>query len=294
MSKREGISAFLENIKSWKLATLILVGVYAALAAVYYIQFGCETKCEDMNQADWGQLGDYMGGLLNPLLTLAVFIVAYKTYLEQKKSLKNQEETNNLQRFFDSTNRAFARIEQKIHNEEINIPTNAHKLKTAQTLKTRHDALDNLLDDLGFEKACHDKDPVEYPLDISTWKASIENLASLSREIFTLLHAIQKIASALDIDKKVTSSQLLSIFSNTAIASLIFILNYKIQNLKDIKYERESLDNELSKLRIKMHEEVTVLLTNTFEESNSKITLGKLIIMIESHLNLFSDKNITE
>ncbi|MFJ5330769.1 hypothetical protein [Pectobacterium versatile] len=48
--------------------------------------------------ADWGVLGDYIGGILNPLISMATLFFLIKTYLEQKNELQKSENSSQSQR----------------------------------------------------------------------------------------------------------------------------------------------------------------------------------------------------
>ncbi|EDU6392004.1 hypothetical protein C8914_003718, partial [Salmonella enterica subsp. enterica serovar Norwich] len=41
--------------------------------------------------SDWGALGDYFGGLLNPLISIITLFFVAKTYLTQKEELRKME-----------------------------------------------------------------------------------------------------------------------------------------------------------------------------------------------------------
>ena len=50
------------------------------------------------NPSDWGVLGDYFGGILNPLISLITLFFLIKTYLSQKEELHQTEIAANEQR----------------------------------------------------------------------------------------------------------------------------------------------------------------------------------------------------
>lgn len=50
------------------------------------------------NPSDWGVLGDYLGGVLNPLISLITLFFLIKTYLSQKEELYQSEISANEQR----------------------------------------------------------------------------------------------------------------------------------------------------------------------------------------------------
>ncbi|NYB31532.1 hypothetical protein [Pantoea agglomerans] len=62
----------------------------------YLINFR-ESKISS-NPSDWGVLGDYFGGVLNPLISLFTLIFLVKTYLTQKQEIQLNEVSSKEQR----------------------------------------------------------------------------------------------------------------------------------------------------------------------------------------------------
>lgn len=65
--------------------------------------------------ADWGALGDYFGGLMNPIISFATLMVAFAVWKQQKEELRQTKEAledqaktasqqRREQRFFDLLN----------------------------------------------------------------------------------------------------------------------------------------------------------------------------------------------
>ena len=63
-----------------------LISVTAKLLIMYNLQFGDELS--DSN-GDWGTFGDYLGGVLNPILGFASFMALLYTVRLQSNELKN-------------------------------------------------------------------------------------------------------------------------------------------------------------------------------------------------------------
>jgi hypothetical protein len=96
---------------SWLNKLPIFAGVLALLLVVVYA-FTFRKLPAGENPAAWGTFGDYMGGLLNPLISLFTLIVAMKVWglqktelLETRKAVEEQgktaEQQRREQRFFD-------------------------------------------------------------------------------------------------------------------------------------------------------------------------------------------------
>lgn len=74
------------------------------------------------NSGDWGTLGDYFGGLMNPIISFATLIVAFAVWKQQREELKatkealeeqakTAEQQRREQRFFDLLNVYFRTLE---------------------------------------------------------------------------------------------------------------------------------------------------------------------------------------
>lgn len=81
-----------------------------------------------INKNEWGAFGDYMGGLLNPLIALFVFYYIVKSYESQKEYFKKQEFENHFVKLFDNfkiqreewkTKDTFNHFNKRINNETI-------------------------------------------------------------------------------------------------------------------------------------------------------------------------------
>lgn len=88
---------------------LLLVLVLGA----YIVSFSSAKVSHD--SGDWGTLGDYFGGLMNPVISFATLVVAYSVWKQQKEELrqtkealeeqaKTAEQQRREQRFFDLLN----------------------------------------------------------------------------------------------------------------------------------------------------------------------------------------------
>lgn len=91
----------------------LIPGVYliGSLVAVFYAVFFWRNGISG-DPGDWGTLGDYFGGLMNPVISFATLIVAYAVWKQQREELrhtknaledqaKTAEQQRQEQRFFD-------------------------------------------------------------------------------------------------------------------------------------------------------------------------------------------------
>lgn len=86
-----------EFIMKEKIALNLLLGTFLLAIVVVLIVYIVNFKDADIssNPADWGVLGDYIGGLLNPLISaLTLFFVA-RTYINQREEIKRAQESAN-------------------------------------------------------------------------------------------------------------------------------------------------------------------------------------------------------
>ncbi|MEI6745647.1 MAG: putative phage abortive infection protein [Methylococcaceae bacterium] len=97
-------------ITNWLvLVALVLFFIVLGILASYFYKYPIS---EDLEQ--WGQFGDYVGGVLNPLLSFSALIVLVRTYSMQREELKNVKETQKKQQF---ENTFFELL--RIHNENL-------------------------------------------------------------------------------------------------------------------------------------------------------------------------------
>lgn len=113
---RQNINTDSTGEKFQQLFTWLLPAVYflgGGLLVAFVLNFYRHEVSPD--PGDWGVLGDYFGGLMNPVISFATLLVAYAVWKlqrveldETKKALKDQAETaerqRQEQRFFDLLN----------------------------------------------------------------------------------------------------------------------------------------------------------------------------------------------
>ena len=124
-----------------------LISVTAKLLIMYNLQFGDELS--DSN-GDWGTFGDYLGGVLNPILGFASFMALLYTVRLQSNELKNSneqlaqsaraqtemEKTQRLQQFeglFTYMANEISKIYENIREDKSINELSAHDKKSAPT-----------------------------------------------------------------------------------------------------------------------------------------------------------------
>lgn len=106
-SSESNLERFLNNLIP---GIAVLLGLVLGAYILWFSSQGISTS-----PSDWGTLGDYFGGLMNPVISFATLLVAYAVWKlqrveldETKKALKDQAETaerqRREQRFFDLLN----------------------------------------------------------------------------------------------------------------------------------------------------------------------------------------------
>ena len=80
--------------KQTKAIIACAIALLVAAFGIYAIQFGTAVS---KRQEVWGQFGDYLGGVLNPIFGLGGFIALLLTLHHQKTELKKTTEQNKQQ-----------------------------------------------------------------------------------------------------------------------------------------------------------------------------------------------------
>jgi hypothetical protein len=75
-----------KKIESWPVIAVVALFVISLVA--YLFQFGGPGSVFSTEQETWGQLGDYMGGLTNPLVSLAALYFLFRAFLIQKREFR--------------------------------------------------------------------------------------------------------------------------------------------------------------------------------------------------------------
>lgn len=95
-------------------------GLLVVVLGAYFVWFSSASISH--KSEDWGTLGDYFGGLMNPLISFATLLVAYAVWKQQKEELratkaaleeqaKTAEQQRREQRFFDLLNVYYRTLE---------------------------------------------------------------------------------------------------------------------------------------------------------------------------------------
>ncbi len=81
------------------LAVIVFIAVLAAtiFASIYYYHLG-DLPISDADPADWGQIGDYFGGMLNPVFGFLTILALVITLIQQSRELKLSREELELSR----------------------------------------------------------------------------------------------------------------------------------------------------------------------------------------------------
>ncbi len=92
--------------------TLLLAGFAFMVAGLYFYNFNDYMA---QNQSTWGAFGDYIGGILNPVIAFFVFYYVVKNYESQKEYFKKQEFENHFFKLYDE----FKLEQENIHQSKI-------------------------------------------------------------------------------------------------------------------------------------------------------------------------------
>ncbi len=123
--------------KGWKLDALLAAACIAALSAAVVVLWAYFHKFPisfvyDNGQGEWGQLGDYVGGLLNPLFSVMAFFALLYTIRLQAKTIRLQSEemANSTAQLKKS---AEALTLQNLHNDRQRFDSRLFHLMTLHT-----------------------------------------------------------------------------------------------------------------------------------------------------------------
>ncbi|MDO9032705.1 MAG: hypothetical protein Q7V09_19935 [Hydrogenophaga sp.] len=67
-----------------------IAGLLVMVLGFYFLWFSSAKVSHD--SGDWGTLGDYFGGLMNPVISFATLLVAYAVWKQQRKELRQTKE----------------------------------------------------------------------------------------------------------------------------------------------------------------------------------------------------------
>ena len=130
--------------------------IFISLILIYGVIFIGQLKPE--NKADLGVLGDYIGGVLNPIISFIALLFLIKTFTTQKEAfelqkeeleltreeLKKQNETMEFQRF-ETT---FFNLLEWINNQFSDIKSNDFNEQKAKSLASSIEIIFELIDGL--------------------------------------------------------------------------------------------------------------------------------------------------
>jgi len=91
---------------------LFLLGFTFIIVGFYFYNFN-DYLTQD--QTIWGAFGDYIGGILNPVIAFFVFYYVVKNYESQKEYFKKQEFENHFFKLYDE----FKLEQENIHQSKI-------------------------------------------------------------------------------------------------------------------------------------------------------------------------------
>lgn len=87
---------------------LLLLGIFVFIAIVLTLYFCKFHEGLSTDQGIWGQFGDYVGGTLNPFLTMITFMAILLTILLQKEEIQNDKldksKATELEKFYNLLN----------------------------------------------------------------------------------------------------------------------------------------------------------------------------------------------
>lgn len=111
---------------------LILIVVSLIVFGLYIYNFGIELSGD---QTIWAALGDYIGGILNPLIAFFVFFYVIKNYESQLNYFKKQEFENHFFKLYDELECERRSLHESKILEKFNNQINSDKIVTIEDFK---------------------------------------------------------------------------------------------------------------------------------------------------------------
>ena len=95
------------------LALLIGVGAWLLLAGLYFYRFPAGLS---ERQADWGVFGDYLGGVLGPILAFASFMVVLVSLYQSRIQAAEERRARSIETLMTAFTRLIERIAETVHD----------------------------------------------------------------------------------------------------------------------------------------------------------------------------------
>lgn len=141
MSEIEESSSAIEETKSDLTFAWALIGAIAVAAIVvlgfYYNYFFIELNYENSSDpSDWGALGDYFGGILNPIVGMATLVfVGLTLSLTQKALGQNAKALLQSEKALLQSEKALEQARQMIEQGQVVIEQNATELRESRKVQ---------------------------------------------------------------------------------------------------------------------------------------------------------------
>ncbi|MGR5239300.1 hypothetical protein ACPV36_00175 [Photobacterium damselae] len=116
------------------LSTIIIVCIFTLSLYIYNFYNYPWSK----HPEDWGTIGDYLGGILNPIISAAALFYLIKAYLSQKKEL---EETKSALEETSKNNQKIAENQSALVQIQNDQKLISHSLKEIEIFKMKIDLL---------------------------------------------------------------------------------------------------------------------------------------------------------
>ncbi|UJW79626.1 hypothetical protein [Hydrogenophaga sp. SL48] len=123
-----------------------IAGLLVVVMGAYLVWFSSAKVSHD--SGDWGTLGDYFGGLMNPVISFATLLVAYEVWKQQRKELRQTKEAledqaqtaewqRKEQRFFDCLTVYQRLVDAQISNGTVGSRSTAEQGREALFVRAK-------------------------------------------------------------------------------------------------------------------------------------------------------------
>lgn len=223
--KMDEMTNFWRNHKS-TFFFVLLAAFILVLICWYFYNFKCTPDdgfgwCPQSTKEEWGQFGDYFGGILNPVLSFFVFCFAYKTYMAQKSQFETNNKSAQIQNFTSSTMSTVSKIESILSKKNTQSRFNESYGKSLETLFYAFAGMCERSQNGGFSQKYY----VDF-LDV------IDEFSQVEQEISFQLAILNQVSVIWNVDKKTLATQMCIAFGSSESIYGIWIL-YKYLRYKN-------------------------------------------------------------
>jgi hypothetical protein len=155
-----------DKAMSFKWLFAVLVSISLSLLAFYYFNFGYQLEMGFGNQADFGAFGDFLGGVLNPILGFAtVGLLIWSLKMQRNELTLSRQELSLTRQELAETKQETALSRKAMEEQVAHLQTEAKLSELIRLMATVKTKCDDMLNsqvkeqELSFSKGYYRKEP---------------------------------------------------------------------------------------------------------------------------------------